>query len=242
MTDAEILAYLQQVNDERAQRAAEPAFGARVVALKAYQQRRFERSYADLLASTRFGDAARFFLKDLYGPDDFTARDTQFARVVPALVRLFPADVVHTVHLLAELHAISERLDSRMARALGDLPVDATTYPRAWQSVGEPALRQRQVDLTLAIGEALDGYTRKPLLRQALRMMRRPAAAAGLSALQAFLETGFDTFKAMKGADEFLAAIKTREEALARALFTPGAAEQFPGACPAGDDPLGQLP
>ena len=49
--------------------------------------------------------------------------------------------------------------------------------------------------------------------------MRGPARAAGLGELQIFLETGFDTFRAMNGAQEFLAIVKRREEELAAALF-----------------------
>ena len=56
----------------------------------------------------------------------------------------------------------------------------------------------------LAVGSALDRYTRNPLLRASLRLMRGPAAAAGLGALQGFLERGFDTFREMRGAREFL--------------------------------------
>ncbi len=61
-------------------------------------------------------DAARFFLDDLYGPEDFTRRDEQFARVVPGLVRLFPQEIVGTVISLGELHALSEQFDTAMAR------------------------------------------------------------------------------------------------------------------------------
>ena len=70
-----------------------------------------------------------------------------------------------------------------------------------------------------AIGAELERLTRKPLLRQALRMMRGPAGAAGLTELQSFLEIGFDTFRAMKGADEFLSTVDRRERTLCDALF-----------------------
>jgi len=60
------------------------------------------------------------------------------------------------------------------------------------------------------------------LLRNALRLMRGPAQAAGLAELQRTLESGFDTFKAMKGAEEFIAFIAKRERALAEALFAAG--------------------
>ena len=61
--------------------------------------------------------------------------------------------------------------------------------------------------------------TRKALLRNGLRLMRGAAGAAGLGELQHFLETGFDTFKAMRGAQEFLSLVAERESRLASALF-----------------------
>ena len=231
-----ILAELQTVERERARRAADPALGAAVVALKAYQQRRFARTYADLLASPRYAAAARFFLDELYGPKDFSQRDTQFARVVPGLVRLFPQEVVSTVEILARLHAVSEALDSTMATHLVGGVVDAPSYVRAWQLTGQPMQRDLQIDYTLRVGRDLDRLTRRPMLRSALHLMRGPARAAGLPALQQFLEAGFDTFKAMGGATEFLGTVEARERGLVRALFE--ASSESASAFAA----LGQLP
>lgn len=218
-----ILADLGTVESERLRRGAEPALAAAVQAVKEYQQRRFARSYESLLASPRYGPAARFFLDELYGPRDFAERDHQFARVVPALVRLFPSEVVDTVASLARLHAISERLDSEMGACLpASAPIESASYVAAWRRVGGADSREQQVALTLGIGAELDRLTRKPLLRQTLRLMRGPAHAAGLGALQGFLERGFDTFRAMKGAQEFLTEVGRNERALCAALFGSG--------------------
>ncbi|HEX6707926.1 MAG TPA: hypothetical protein VF169_24490 [Albitalea sp.] len=230
-----ILTHLRTVDAERRRRAASPELAVRVHGLKAYQQRRFAHGYEDLLRSTRYGPAARFFLDELYGPRDFSERDAQFARVVPALVRLFPQEIVATVDVLAELHALSEVLDTATAGHLADAHVDAAGYVRAWQTTGHAADREMQVALTLRVGESLDRLTRNPLLRHTLRMMRGPAKAAGLGELQRFLESGFDTFKAMNGAREFLATVGSRERAFGRALFSAD-----PGHL--GDIALGQLP
>ncbi|MBP7665962.1 MAG: hypothetical protein KA774_03870, partial [Burkholderiaceae bacterium] len=81
-----ITEHLGTVARMRALRDADPDLAARVVALKAYQAARFARTYADLLAHPRYGAAARFFLDELYGPQEFSQRDAQFGRVVPALV------------------------------------------------------------------------------------------------------------------------------------------------------------
>jgi len=217
-----LLKELRAVEAERARRTADPALGARVRALKAWQQRRFADTYADLLAHPRYEAATRFFLRELYGPDDYRQRDAQFARVIPTLTRLFPREVVGTVARLARLHALSEHLDTRMAEHLLSTDITPAEYAIAWRACGEPDSRQLQIDLTMAVGASLEQLTAKPLLRQTLRLMRGPAQMAGLGALQGFLESGFDTFRAMRGAGEFLATVKQREEALARALFGGG--------------------
>jgi len=214
-----ILAHLEAVAAERRTRAADPVLASRVERVKAYQHARFAQTYADLLAHPRYGKAASFFLEDLYGPQDFTARDAQFARIVPGLVRLFPLDIVRTVAALGELHALSERLDGAMGAEVREGPVDAASYEQAWRRVGKPIDRERQIALMLQVGTSLDAFTRKPLLRHSLRFMRGPAAAAGLAALQRFLERGFDTFREMQGGQFFLATVAKRERDLAAELF-----------------------
>ena len=217
-----ILAQLNAVDAERRRRAADPSLMRAVHALKAYQQRRFAHTYADLLATVRYAKAARFFLDELYGPSDFTRRDAQFARVVPALVRLFPHEIVRTVATLAQLHALSETLDTDMARHLGtggEVDVTAQRYVAAWQATGRTFDREQQIVLTLEIASTLDSLTRKILIRNSLRLMRGPARAAGLTELQSFLENGFDTFRSMHGADEFIRIVDEREHQFAQRLF-----------------------
>lgn len=214
-----ILDKLSIVERERRQRADTPGLDASVDAVKAFQQRRFARTYADLLEQSRYRPACTFFLEELYGPRDYTPRDSQFAKVVPALVRLFPRQLVQTVELLAELHALSEVLDTAMARQLPEGRFSAPEYARAWQVVGREVDRRRQIELTLSIAERLDHFTRKPLLRRSLMLMRGPARSAHLGELQQFLEAGFDAFRAMNGASEFVALLRQRETALARTLF-----------------------
>lgn len=244
--------HLQTVAGLRAARAADPVLAAWVKALKAYQSRRFASAYDDLLAQPRYAAATRFFLDELYGPQEFAERDTQFGRVVPALVRLFPQAVVQTVEQLGQLHALSETLDDAGARHLMQhlapgAEVDALAYAGAWQATGRVEARELQIALTLGIGQALDGFTRSRLLRSSLRLMRGPAQAAGLAALQRFLEAGFEAFAAMQGAAPFLAWVGERERALAAALFD---AQALPallacrhGALPKSSlGPLAQLP
>ncbi len=214
-----ILANLRDVEGERARRSATVGLAAKVEAVKHYQHQRFAKTYAELLMSDRYGPAARFFLDELYGPRNFVERDAQFAKVVPTVVRLFPKTLVDTVAALAELHALSERLDTAMGLALRGPDIDAATYVRAWQNSSGATERELQIALTIELGLSLDRLTRKPLLRKSLRMMRAPAIAAGLGALQTLLERGFEAFGAMRGAQDFLGIVGTRERSLASQLF-----------------------
>lgn len=215
-----ILDGLRQVQGERLRRRNEIGLEAKVDAIKLFQQRRFSLTYADLLASERYGPAASFFLAELYGPTDFSRRDAQFARVIPVLVKLFPRSIVETVSALVELHALSESMDTAMGEQLRSATASAKVYADAWRNCGTRADRERQIELTLVLGESLDRLVRKPLLLKSLRLMRGPAQKAGLGEIQALLEKGFDAFIAMQGADDFLKLVGSRERALAERLYS----------------------
>ena len=205
---------------------ANPALGDAVMQVKAIQSRRFAGTYADLLAGGPYAVAARFFLEELYSAKDYAERDAQFARIAGAMERLFPEQVVGTAVALAELHAVTEELDQAMALAWLALPDDmgvVERYVSAWRDVGRRKDREDQLTVVMGIGDEMARLTRKPGLRTLLKMMRGPAAAAGLGSLQRFLETGFDTFAEMArrrgGAEQFLATIRSRESALIAMLF-----------------------
>lgn len=201
-----------------------PDIGDAVSRLKRFQGTRFAGTYADLLASGTYSEAARFFLEELYGERDYRERDAQFARIAGAVEKLFPKDVGQTAAALARLHALTESLDHAMGRALhASAADDVGAYVRAWKDVGRRADRQSQLEAVVGLGAELTRLTRLPGLRTLLKMMRRPAAAANLRSLQAFLEAGFDTFAAVAqrpgGAERFLETIREREQRLLDLLF-----------------------
>ena len=206
---------------------ATPALGAAVAQVKQLQSRRFAGTYADLLAGTEYAAAARFFLEELYSDKDYAERDMQFARIAGTIEKLFPAQVVETAVGLAELHAKTEALDQQLAQAWlapqAALLAPGLRYATAWRAVGRQPDREDQLRVVLRIGAQMARLTRTPGLRMMLRMMRAPAAAAGMASLQRFLESGFDTFGEMArkpgGAERFLEIVRERESALIAALF-----------------------
>jgi hypothetical protein len=224
---AALLRELARVQQRNAERAADLALDHALSVLAAWQVRRLRGTYADLEASPRYAPAMAFFESDLYGGTDFAQRDADLVRVVPAMRRLLPESVLETVATAVALNALSQELDHAMIHLLGPRTFTVAEYCRAYRAIGRYELRLRQIRLIGEVGAALDHYVHKPMLRTALKMMRRPAHLAGLAALQDFLERGFNAFAEMGGAVDFLATIESRETMIHEAIAN-GADDPFP--------------
>jgi hypothetical protein len=133
---------------------------------------------------------------------------------------------VDTAALAIELEALSEDLDQRLAAALPPGPIDDAGYAEAYRASSTRAERERQIELTGAVGARLDALVRKPLVSRTLTLMPRPARLAGLEDLQDFLERGFNAFREMGGAQDFLDLLRDRETEYLNRLFS-GAARPF---------------
>jgi hypothetical protein len=219
---------LETVATLRARAAAQPALGAAVASIKRLQAARFRHCYADLMVSKEFGPASRFFLEELYSDADFSERDAQFARIAGTLATMFPASVVEAAMALSELHALTEALDHQMAshcvqHATTPAGLDGTLYVAAWHAVGQRAQRQQQLGDVLSLGRELAVLTHKPGLALLLKLMRRPAASAGMGSLQRFLERGFSIFAALSRSqgrvEAFLLTVERRESDWLIAMF-----------------------
>ncbi|MFY9639744.1 MAG: hypothetical protein WCD20_21270 [Rhodomicrobium sp.] len=205
----------------RDETAAEPDSPAKREALRLWQAARLARTHADLLESPRYAETAAFFLSDIYGPKDLSRHEKAVRRILPLMITVLPVAGLETVADAFELNALSESLDAAMLAELGDKVFTLTEadYAKAYRAVDRRADRERQIELILHLGQSMDRLTGKPFLGTTLSMMRGPAAAAGLSDLQDFLERGYTAFRKMKGAAEFLETITTRERALLDAFF-----------------------
>lgn len=216
-----IRTHLATVDTLRIQARSE-GIEAAVSAVKRLQARRFRGTYADMLAHRVQGPAARFFLDELYGDHDFCERDAQFGRIAGAIERLFPEAVAELSVDLAEMHALTEALDHTMAlHWLEQDPQEPTSkrYVHAWRATGRREARERQLGVVGHMGLELQRLTRSKSVLMMLKMMRRPAQAAGLSDLQHFLENGFAAFVELGDARPFLSTISARERRWIDTLF-----------------------
>ena len=201
---------LKLVAAERQAAKHEPSLLAARVALKRYQSGRLAETHADLLANPNTHDAAQFFLEELYGSHDLSQRDIDLERIIPTLQKMLSYESLNTITEAIVLDALSERLDTAMARVLG---ADFTEgmYIAAYRTATMREERERQLDLVQQLGDSLCEMVKIPLLAVTLTIMKGPARLAGLGDLHHFLERGFTTFKKMKKPAQFVETIAGRE-------------------------------
>ena len=196
--------------------------------LQRWQRQRLERSYADFMAQESAAPACRFFLQELYGGMNFRRRDQEVARVAPVMIRMLPDNALTSVAEALRLQGMSLELDMGMARLLHREQVerlDQQIYGEIYRECGRRSEREQQIELIRILGHDLERLVAMPLLRKMVRMMRRPAVAAGFAAIQTFLEEGIAAFHRLEDAADFVDAIHRREWQSMMRLF---AAESDP--------------
>ena len=185
----ELSAFLRrQIDRAKALRTvhrSDPQGNAKRRLLREWQQQRLSRTYRDLLDSPRYGPAAEFFLSDLYGLKDTSARDAAVERLYPTMVKLLPEAGLHSIGFALELDALSEELDAQLLDALegklaphGRMP--EADYCEAYRRCDNYALRKHQIELFRGVGDTLARAVEKPLVYSAAARDAQAGAAGGV--------------------------------------------------------------
>jgi hypothetical protein len=188
--------------------------------LRAWQAARLHASFADLLDDPAQSKAAGFFFDELYGEADFSGRDDDIRRVLPAMQRLLPEQLLDTVSEVVALSALSQGFDLRLARWLDAArprvaEISVADYVAAYAAVAHPRARTRQLAQVERAGMALARAVALPGVGRLLRASRLPARVAGVAALQQFLERGFAAMADLPDGARFVRTIVGREREMA---------------------------
>ncbi len=220
---AELVRQLERTLGLHRSRLAEEAVRAvDRVRLVEWQSARLRRTYSDLATQPRYVKAVAFFLEELYGTKDFSKRDHDLERISPIMVRMLPPQVIDAVSKAMELNALSQELDNSLLTELRPMPAGAIgedDYVAAYRRCDNHASRVEQIQLIGVLGRELDALVQKRFIAGTLHMMRRPAELAGFGDMQAFLESGFDAFRALHGAEYFLDTVMRRERSILDRIY-----------------------
>ncbi|EDY87503.1 conserved hypothetical protein [gamma proteobacterium HTCC5015] len=189
-----------------------------------FQANRLLKTYADLYRNESYRKAVLFFTDDMYGPKDYSKRDMDAKKVYPLMSRVLPAGMVGTLATVMELNTLTMKLDEEMVAQLNQLggtdDITDASYVEAFRRCDNRAQRDYQLKLVVRVGKELERYVRMPYVSGALKLARKPAHLLGLEELQDVLERGYECYKAMGKADEFLFQIEDRESKIMDAIFS----------------------
>jgi hypothetical protein len=210
-------------NLQREKLDAQPLEPALAV-LKAWQSQRLARTYADLLATARYGLACRFFLDDIYAARDFAQRDRDINEMYAFMQRFVPAGLLKPLEETIQLYGLTQALDQRLRDVLVDElgvtdSITEAQYAEGYRRCDNYTERVRQIDKIVEIGSLLDVIIGLPLTGTALQVAKVPANRAGWTELTGFMERGYRAFKQMRGANEFLDAIRRRERTILDRIY-----------------------
>lgn len=221
---AHLVAHLAQARPGRYEEVTAAELTPELVLLRAWQAKRLEHTYQDLLQSRRYRPAALFFLSDIYAARDFSQRNADLERFYEGVSKVLPERAVAILADAVDLYQLSDRLDDDMAAVLiNDLgateSITAEQYSEAYRILDNYDDRVRQIQLIGRIGRGVDKLVQIPFVGLSLRLAHAPAVLAGWSELQGFLERGYSAFKHMKGADGFMGTIEEREMRILDDIF-----------------------
>jgi hypothetical protein len=184
-------------------------------ALQILQSARLNDTYTDLKQDPQYEKIGDFFFNKLYGPEDFSFRDTSIKKLQKVLKGKIYRGVVSAVGLVIELHELTERLDNRMVEGMMAAGVgadlDMNQYRRIYRSLDNYDERIGQIELSIQATKAFYALSRKLIVKISLNTIGTTAHLLGMGRIFDFIYEGYTGFRAIRDIDYFVQTVQTRE-------------------------------
>jgi hypothetical protein len=197
-------------------------------AVQAWQCKRLLVSHQDMYQQKRFKPAVGFFINELYGPNDFSQRDQDIARIVPKMSKFLPEKALQSLASALYLNTLSFELDFDLAKQLLNTEINRDTYAKAYISSDNIANRQKQIDYIRTLGNDLAEVVKMKGISSLLFISRKPAKMAGVLALHEFLDKGFKSFKNLGNVEDFITPVVNKEHQIMQQLANPNSPNPLP--------------
>jgi hypothetical protein len=183
--------------------------------LQTFQSQRLRRDHAGLANEPQYRQIAEFFFEEMYGPNDFSARDEQAHRLYQ-FVHLVPGLAIRDVMDVLELLELTNRLDDAVAAQLSALAApldfDEITYERAYQLCDNYRDRLRQIELCRNALYNVYRMAHKPLIGAVLQRTQNLAQTVDMADIHRFLRLGHQAILPVRDIHRFVETILLREQ------------------------------
>tara|TARA_R110002153_G_scaffold24716_3_gene78646 strand:+ start:1270 stop:2010 length:741 start_codon:yes stop_codon:yes gene_type:complete len=205
-----------------------------VQSLQKWQTLRMQATHQALLNDPHHAPALRFFVEQIYGPQNFGQRDADIVRVVPKMHKYMPDKALSSLASALRLQALSFELDYAVAVKLKEqatsrlILIDRQSYAQAYLAGENLPLRQEQIALLNTLGVNLRDAVAVKGVTMMLALSKHPAKVKGLHTLHQFLQSGFKAFKKIPNSELFMQDIVTKEQCLMSLLFAQRGGNPLP--------------
>jgi hypothetical protein len=199
-----------------------------IKAVQSWQCKRLLVSHQHMYQQKRFKPAVEFFINELFGPNDFSQRDKDIARIIPKMSTFLPQKALQSLACALHLNTLSFELDFELAKRLVDTTINRDTYAKAYISCNNFASRQQQIDYIRNLGNDLADVVKIKGISSLLFISRKPAKMAGVLALHEFLEKGFKSFKNMGNVEDFITPLVNKEREIMQQIANPNCPNPLP--------------
>jgi hypothetical protein len=197
-------------------------------AVQAWQCKRLLVSHQEMYQQKRFKPAVEFFINELYGPNDFSQRDQDIARIVPKMSKFLPEKALQSLASALHLNTLSFELDFDLAKKLVGVDINCDSYAKAYVNCDNLATRQQQIDYIRTLGNDLADVVKMKGISSLLFISRKPAKMAGVLALHEFLDKGFKSFKNLGNVEDFITPVVNKEHEIMQQLANPNSPNPLP--------------
>jgi len=193
-------------------------------ALQKFQSERLAETYQDLMTDPQYKKIGHFFFEKLYGPEDFSFRDTSIKKLHKLLKGKVYSGIISAVSKVIELHELSDRLDDRMVEQMMAMGVgenmNMDQYQAVYRSLDNYDQRLYQIDLGAEVTQVFYKLSKKWVVAVSLNTVRTAAHLIGMGKIIDFIYEGYEGFRAIKNIDYFFDTVDTREHAWHEELWS----------------------
>lgn len=207
---------LRQASKLKHERVETGPLDPRLALLRKWQNTRLARTHADQVANPRYRPTWQFFLQEVYAPRDFSQRNHDILRMYELMEHLVPEPLTRPLILTVELNEQTDKLDAQLLDVLVNQlgltdRLTVPLYAEAYRLCNNYDERVRQIELIHDVVYMLDAVVHMPGSGMMLTLAKLPLKRAGWKNLMDFMEHGYKAVKHMRGVEEFLDNIRTRE-------------------------------
>lgn len=190
--------------------------GEMLRAVQLYQVERMRSTHASMIATPTQRPLCEFFLADLYGPREIgSSRAAALRSLVDMLKPILPRWIHDGSIGLIELHALSERVDDRLARMLRSRGRSTSFSTEEFESAYRACddYDDRMMQIALFAGSTRFGHRLAwdPSIARLFRLAHGLRGLPRLEALLAMLERGFRAFRRAQDIAPFIEAMRMGE-------------------------------